>query len=152
MNRMALRATRSALLSCFFGFGAAEIAAAGIPQADQFPGDTSVSTDLWKKEFFERKPEDNEENITADALRNRSVLQNENDLLVGTAPRIQLAKGNGLQVASSELPTLSDWEHAATKAIGPKEINITTLEGPSAVTLVVAVVGLIVVGGAYLQK
>lgn len=152
MNRIVRKLTQSALLSCIFGLGAAELSAASIPQADQFPGDPSVSTDLWKKEFFERKPEEDEENLTAEAMQKRSVLQNENDLLVGTAPRIQLARNGGLQVAGAELPTLSDWEHAATKAIGPKEINITTLEGPSAVTLVVAVVGLIVVCGAYLQK
>jgi len=152
MNRIALKLTRSALLSGLLGFGAAELSASDVPKADQFPGDLSVPTDLWKKEFFERKPEESEENLTAEGLQKRSVLQNENDLLVGTAPRIQLARNGGLQVVGSELPTLSDWEHAATKAIGPKEISITTLEGPSAVTLVVAIVGLIVVGGAYLQK
>lgn len=152
MNRVVSAISQSALLSCLFGLGAAELPAASVQDPVGSLNDTSVATDLWRKEFFEQSRDPNEEDAASDGPSGRSVLKNENDLLVGTAPKIQLARSGGLQVAGSELPTLSDWEHAATKAIGPKEITITTLEGPSAVTLVVAVVGLIVVGGAYLQK
>lgn len=152
MNRFISGISQSALLSCLFGLGAADLSAASVQDPVHFPNDAAVATDLWRKEFFERSRDPNEEDAVADGPLRRSVLKNENDLLVGTAPKIQLARSGGLQVAGSELPTLSDWEHAATKAIGPNEITITTLEGPSAVTLVVAVVGLIVVGGAYLQK
>ncbi len=152
MNRIIASIFQSALLSCLFGLGAVELSAASVQDPIRFPNDGSVSTDLWRKEFFEKSRDPNEGDALADGPSGRSVLKNENDLLVGTAPRIQLARSGGPQVVGSELPTLSDWEHAATKAIGPKEITITTLEGPSAVTLVVAVVGLIVVGGAYLQK
>lgn len=152
MNRVVTRISQSAMLSCLFGLGAVELSASSVQDPVPFPNETSVATDLWRKEFFEKTHDPEDEDALADGPSGRSVLKNENDLLVATAPGIELARSGGPEVAGSELPMLSDWEHAATKAIGSSEITITTLEGPSAVTLVVAVVGLIVVGGAYLQK
>lgn len=152
MHHVVTRISQSAMLSFLFGLGAVGLSASSVQDPVPFPNETSVATDLWRKEFFEKNHDPEDEDALADGPSDHSVLKNENDLLAGTAPGIELARSGAPELAGSELPMLSDWEHAATQAIGPSEITIKTLEGPSAVILVVAVVGLIVVGGAYLQK
>lgn len=123
----------------------------------------SLTTDFWRSEFH--KPEATEQRIPS-GPESRRYPGGLSTALQNALPRFSaasLAEEQALQEhsaadAESQItsafedsnttPTFSEWDRAASTAIGPRGES-TTREGPSLITAIVAVVGIVIVFGTY---
>lgn len=131
--------------------------------------DQSLVTDFWRSEFL-RKPENdsNQTDGAAHISNNRAagsaaiVATNPVDLslwsdsIVGithdSSPETAIDVSDATELSEYETAvahhSLSDWERAASGPVAKLEPQ----NGPSVVTVIVAIVGIVVVSGAYLTS
>jgi hypothetical protein len=132
--------------------------------------DLALRTDLWHSEFM-RSEDDKDETKDAEsqdpdlegslvngttvaALRSSlslSVADAARDFFEdGMGPMMEETTDRSPAITESQL-SLSEWDQAAVSAVAPSDRIIPSEGGPSAVTAVVAIVGAIVIVGAYLK-
>lgn len=129
--------------------------------------DLSISTNLWRSEFVLEAAEEKESPEGTDGAADQS--SGPSEVPAGTNDRIRHAKVVGLEellldsqgttietkpsgyddlVQGDNQASLSDWEKAATRSAGGIGVGATS-SGPSIISMVVGVVGIMIVVGAY---
>lgn len=120
--------------------------------------DLSLVTDFWRSQFRNTAEENSTSPELSDAPGPRSSNVDSTpamteELVPEVAGDLPIAtESDALEVApiDSEMLAMSDWESAESQA-GNSRGKTFTKDGPSMVTAVVGIVGLIVVFGAYLK-
>ena len=131
--------------------------------------DLSLSTNLWRSEFVTDAAEQNDRSDGADGegaagqfsgprensdggkqeTRRSKVVRLEEQLFENQAATVETELSGTDTIAQSEnQAALSDWEKAATRSSGGIGIGATS-SGPSIISMVVGVVGIMIVVGAY---
>ena len=131
--------------------------------------DLALDTGLWRGEFLKTQEEeaspvpgasDDEDHQSLQAMRTTNVRDNSDLVNLDGAAEEYFEDGEVVPVQStgddivvtSEMPeNLTDWEQAICNVSDGKSLAAGQ-KGPSMITAVVAVVGLIVVFGAYMKK
>ncbi len=132
--------------------------------------DLAFGTDLWRSEFM-RSEDDRDETKDADSrdtdlegtVVNGTTVPTPRSALAlsfadaaedffedGMGPMMEETTDRSISIADSQL-SLSEWDQAAASALAPGDKITSSEGGPSAVTAVVAIVGAIVIVGAYLK-
>jgi hypothetical protein len=138
-----------------------------IPAADR--SDLALDTGLWRSKFLKTQDEetsptaglsDDERHQSLQALRAGEVHKNSDIIDLEGAAEEFFEDGNALPaeltgdeiLATTVMPEhLSDWEQALCNVSDGKTLAAGQ-KGPSMITAVIAVVGVIVVIGAYMKK
>jgi hypothetical protein len=130
--------------------------------------DLAIDTGLWRGEFLRSQDEETSAPATSDdenhqslqALRSADVRENSDVVNLEDAAEEYFEDGDVLPAESTgdeilvtgEMPeNLSDWEQAICNVTDGKALSAGQ-KGPSMITAIVAVVGVIVVIGAYMKK
>jgi|GEM_PF-5006459 len=145
-------------LNCFSGHPA--LAAAETSGSERF----SLQTEFWRTEFQQLKTEPiGADGGTESAEFPRKANDSGFELLMSlmTEEQSQIMENEALRVVEDPMSTQadmvsgsvpSDWDRAAMNTASTKSLHASGNTGPSTVTMAVAVIGMIVLAGAYLRS
>ena len=123
--------------------------------------DCSLVTDLWRSQFLvssevnqgSADSENGQGSAAARTVGTSAHAFGSEEIALGTQADLPIpTETDPFETVgvNSESLTMTDWESAESNAVGSKGKTFTK-DGPSVVTAIVGVVGLIVVSGAYLR-